>query len=223
MDEKALYGWIKVNEQQLQWLIKYLSSRIPTPSINTQLPYSSTTIEQIVRDISIAKTNDSLILFMTKTKAAWNQFQRRIHRKKSYVTTTLEIKKDVYKQATEIAKKYNLPTNIAIEELIKKGCEYEAIHLVEEKSKKRITSIKQDMSKKLEARLSKMTTSENKPHSLKSICDKLSLEMLETYILKVKLIELTTDKDIETTEKELLDEKDRYIKSCEEFGVDCSE
>jgi len=222
MDKEILFGWIKVDDQQLQWLINYLSSRIPT-SIYTQLPYSPVTIEEIVRDICIAKTNDSLVLFMTKTKAAWNQFQRRIHRKKSYVTATLEIKKDVYNKAVEIAKKYKIPTNIAIEELIKKGCEHEAVHLVNEKSKKRITSIKLDISKKLDTHLSNLSTNDRVPHSLESIRNKLTIEMLERYILKVKLIELTTEKDIEARENQLSKEKERYIRDCEEFGVDCSE
>ena len=222
MDKEVLFGWIKVDEQQLQWLINYLTSRIQT-SIYTQSPYSSVTIEEIINDIRLAKTNDSLILFMTKTKAAWNQFQRRIHRKKSFVTSTLEIKKDVYEKAVGIAKKYKIPTNIAIEELIKKGCEHEAVHLVNEKSKKRITSIKLDISKKLDTHLSNLKTNNSVLHSLESIRNKLTIEMLERYILKVKLIELTTEKDLEARENQLYKEKERYIKDCEEFSLDCSE
>ena len=222
MNKEVLFGWIKEDEQQLQWLTNYLASRIST-SKYTQSPYSSVTIEEVINDIRLAKTNDSLILFMNKTKAAWNQFQRRIHRKKNYVTSTLEIKKDVYKKAVDIAKKYNIPTNIAIEELIKKGCEHEAVYLETDKRKKRITSIKLNISKKLETQLSNLRANDKVPHSLESIRKKLTLEMLERYILKVKLIELTTEKDLEARKNQLSKEKERYIKDCEEFGVDCSE
>ena len=221
MKNELLFNWIKTDEQQLNWLINYLSSRIPTSQYTH--PYTSGTVDEVIRDINAAKANDSLILFVTKTKAAWNQFQRRVQRKKSHITSTLEIKKDVYKNAVDIAKKYKIPTNIAIEELIKKGCEHEAIHIEDEKARKRIKSIKLNITQELDKQLSKSISNQIPPNSLESIRKKLTSEMLERYILKVKIIKLTTDSDLDERDTQLVSERDRYIKDCKEYGIDCSE
>lgn len=220
MKDNKLFGWIKPKEEQLSWLINYLSQRIPTSTVPSP-PYEEKTIEVIIKDICQAKTGDSLILFMAKTRSAWNQKKRRTSRKVNFVTSTLEMKTDVYKEAVRIAKKYNIPTNVAIEELVKKGCELESEYMKEESLRKQVTSLKSDIYKKRQTRLSELNINEKKLISTEDIHKKLTLEMFDKHCLELQLINLANDKDSTLIKDEISKEKERYINDCKKYGIDC--
>ncbi len=218
--EDKLFGWIKLKEDQLLWLINYLSQRIPTSPLSPP-PYEQKTIDVIIEDICRAKTGDSTVLFMAKARSAWNQKKRRKSRKASFVTSTLEMKTDVYKEAVRIAKKYNIPTNVAIEELVKKGCELEKEFIKEERLRKQVTSLKSDILKKRQSRLTDLNIKNKTLLSKEDILKKLTLEMFDKHCLETQLIELATEKDATSIAYEISREKERYAQECQKYGVNC--
>jgi len=222
MDKEKLFSWIDLDDKKLSWLINYVGQRIAISNFGNP-PYSLEDVGKITDDICRVKNNDSLILFMNKTRAAWNQYQRREIRKKSYVTSTLEIKKEVYQNALQIAKKYKIPTNFAIEELIKKGCELEEKQLKNEKEGKQLSSIKNDLVKKRQSRLVELNINEQKLLSFEDISKKLTSEMFEKHCIEIQLIKLAVDKNQEKMKDEISKEKERYVKDCKKYEVDCLE
>jgi hypothetical protein len=216
MMHQNLFSWIKVDSQQLAWLINYLQQRIPT-ILNSQTSFSESNIEQIIVDIKAAKSNDSLVLFMAKTKAAWKQYERRIKRQKSYVTTTLEISKGTHTRVVNLAKKYKIPVNIAIEELVKKACEIEDIQCKSESSS---TSLKNKIVKLRKVRTIELNLIEKEPLSKEDICNKLMEEMYQRHLLENQLIKLAVHQNSVTKQEEFSKEKSRYFADCTEYEID---
>lgn len=207
------FTWIKNSKVQLEWLNTYLHARLNTYELVCIDGSDNTVVDKFVEQITKSKSGDTLELFNTKARTAWNQHARRLKRKSSHVTSSFEIEKSTYKQLVKIAKKYNIPITLAVEELLKKGCE-----LAEEASN--LNKIKKSMRNGITKRSRNkiFNNPSSREISKESLIKAFSKEAYERHILKLEYLNLTDNQKGEV-DKATNEEVNRYNSLCNEFNL----
>ena len=214
------FKWIKNNQQQLKWLISYLDKKIQLTYMPE--PFNENTIKQIEIDVRAAKHGDGLELFLKKSRSAWNQYKRRLNMKSSHVTSTIELKKPVYKRVNKIAINYNIPVSLAIEELLINSCDFVESQLNKEKMIKRLTFDRKAINQKRKRQFELL--SRIKPvvnaKSTNELLELLSKEMMERHFLELANIQLISCENLNEIALQNK-EKERYFNECNINGITC--
>jgi len=219
MKDENDFSWIKNDSTQLKWLINYLSKKIPLSSFVE--PFTENTVKQIENDIRAVKSGEGLELFIKKIRSAWTQYQRRNKIKATHVTSTLEIKKNVHKRVVSIAKKYDIPLNLAFEELLINSCDFEEISSQKEKQAKRNAINKKTIQERRKIQLQSLNLIKDKKDISKNILiTRLTEEMLERHCLELNLIELSNSKNNSKMEEMINKEKERYALECQKYDLE---
>jgi len=219
MKDENDFSWIKNDSTQLKWLINYLSKKIPLSSFVE--PFTENTVKQIENDIRAVKSGEGLELFIKKIRSAWTQYQRRNKIKATHVTSTLEIKKNVHKRVVSIAKKYDIPLNLAFEELLINSCDFEEISSQKEKQAKRNAINKKTIKERRKIQLQSLNLIKDKKDISKNILiTRLTEEMLERHCLELNLIELSNSKNNSKMEEMINKEKERYALECQKYDLE---
>lgn len=220
MNKNNDFYWIKDDSLQLGWIVGYLSKRIVLNNIVT--PYTAETIKQIKTDILAVKSGDSLELFLKKTRNAWNQYKRRCHMKSSHVTSSIELKKPVYRRVKKIAIKYNIPISLAIEELLINSCDFVEPNIHKEKQEKRQMLSRKAINERRHQKF-EFINPENKINTPKpnELLTLLSKEMLERHKLELDMIRFITKDNNLKQDQLITKEKERYSNECEKLAVTC--
>ncbi len=219
MGDEQYFSWLEANDRQINWLVKYIDRRKQFYLSGIDDFYTLSAKDKralLSRSIKSALSGDSLELFMKKAKAAWKQYERRNIKPSRFVSRSMEVDKRVYDDVLTIAKKYRIPANVAINELLRKSVDLEkSIGNAERTSalsaKKAISSRKNRM---------KLLGLDEKQQSLEHIKSKLQQEMYERHLLELDIIESVCGVDSGTEKSTLLSqEKDRYKADCVEYKI----
>jgi len=219
MGDEQHFSWLEANDRQINWLVKYIDRRKQFYLSGIDDFYTLSAKDKralLSRSIKSALSGDSLELFMKKAKAAWKQYERRNIKPSRFVSRSMEVDKRVYYDVLIIAKKYRIPANVAINELLRKSVDLEkSIGNAERTSalsaKKAISSRKNRM---------KLLGLDEKQQSLEHIKNKLQQEMYERHLLELDIIESVCGVNSGTEKSTLLSqEKDRYKADCAKYKI----
>ncbi|GAA6205394.1 hypothetical protein [Thalassotalea sp. SU-HH00458] len=208
MKSENSFKWIKNNRVQLEWLNTYLQARISGFKWINFKDTNDDVVNVVVHQIKESMSGDTLELFNIKARAAWNQHTRRLKRKNTHVTSSFEIEKNIYKEIVRVAKKHNIPITLAVEELLKKGCELakDADNL--DKRKLITNSLRKNVIKKNKLISDIFNDSPSKQISKESLIEAFSEEAYERHILELEYISL----DGKKSENELKVAQDEEVK-----------
>lgn len=210
------FKWIKNDKAQLEWLNVYLQARINGFEWIDFIEANKTAVDSFIKQITKSKSGDTLELFNTKARTAWNQHKRRLKRKSTHVTSSFEIEKNVYKELVRVAKKHNIPITLAVEELLKKGCE-----LANDASNldKIVNSLRKNVSKKSNTQNNIFQDSPSKEISKESLTEAFSIEAYERHILELEYLRLSNDKCEKEFKVAKEEEMKRYTNLCNNLNL----
>jgi hypothetical protein len=217
MKDPYIFNWIKKDKLQCDWLYSHILRKLPNvKSISLD---ANNTHEILISEIKRLKHGDALELFNMKARTAWNQYKRRKSMQVTHVTTSFEIKKNLYKKINLVAKKNNIPVSLAVEELLIKACEIETMISEDEYEQKYIASLRKKADKRIDKSF-KTTTSFNKSGlSREGLIEHLTYEAYEKHSLGMKLIAFIHKDDFELVSKEQKQEYDRYSEQCLQLSI----
>jgi hypothetical protein len=211
------FKWIKNDKVQLEWLNVYLQARVSGFEWVSFKEPNNAVIDIFINQITKMKSGDTLELFNTKARTAWNQHARRLNRKNTHVTSSFEIEKSIYKELVKLAKKHNIPITLAVEELLKKGCE-----LAKDAANFDKRKLKTDLLRKNVIKRNKMVSdifndSSSRLISKQSLIEAFSSEAYERHILELEHLRLSNDENEFKVAKD--EEVKRYIALCNNFNL----